>query len=415
MADIYLDTLAYYKTESDTIAATERVRVDSELNSKSDKSDEGSPSGIATLDGSGDINREQMPYADPTESMDVTNVTEAMTPERTHYVIGQTTIPVAQKGVVNGICPLDASGKVDASYLNPAGHIRTEVVTTLAERDALIDINESDSCYVTDDPSDTGGDVNGQYLAEIDNPSVNDWTLLPNNSLVSSVNTQVGVVNITSISESASNKVDISALDLRLTQNESDVGVNAADILTAEGRLDSIETLNGNQGTAISTNGDSIGIISNLTPVANTNLVAAVNDVDARLVTQETTFGLSQFYDATVTAFTVPDTFSALPDIEVVVSSAPAGTYMIGYSFEVDFAAVKDKPLHFYTTLNNMDSDTFSESVSTADTLGNKSRYYTKPFVHVGGDIVWGISFLDYNGGNNFTIDTGSVMVFRVA
>ncbi len=87
MADIFLDTLSYYKTESDEIATTETTRVNTELDKKSNISNEGSPGGIATLDGSGNITTIEIPFASQTEADDSTEATKIINPEQLHYVL----------------------------------------------------------------------------------------------------------------------------------------------------------------------------------------------------------------------------------------------------------------------------------------------------------------------------------------
>ena len=82
MADIYLSTLVYYKTESDAIEAAETLRVDTALDLKSSKSDEGSPSGVATLDASGTHAVAEVPFSDLAESKDETNITTVINPLR---------------------------------------------------------------------------------------------------------------------------------------------------------------------------------------------------------------------------------------------------------------------------------------------------------------------------------------------
>ena len=223
MADIYLDTLGYYKPEIDELLATEATRVDNALALKSDTIDNGTSGGPATLDVNGDIQVTQIPFAEVLEAMDVDEDSKVINPKRLHYVIDQTTVAIETVGAFEGVCPLNATGKVAATYLEPTGTVSTYVVVTLDERNAIVGVLEGDRCYVTDDPSDTGGDVNGQYLAEVDDPTLNDWTLLPELNAVSTVNGQTGVVEITSITESAANATNATALAIRVTDNETDV------------------------------------------------------------------------------------------------------------------------------------------------------------------------------------------------
>ena len=61
MADIYLNTLTYLKTEIDEKMNDNLVTMTNALSTKADVSDLGSPSGISTLDATGHVNEEQLP------------------------------------------------------------------------------------------------------------------------------------------------------------------------------------------------------------------------------------------------------------------------------------------------------------------------------------------------------------------
>ena len=79
--------IIYSKTEIDAMEALETTRVDTELNSKSDKQDQGSPSGIATLDPAGKVNLVELPIATPLEALDPLDNVTLMTPMRVDYVL----------------------------------------------------------------------------------------------------------------------------------------------------------------------------------------------------------------------------------------------------------------------------------------------------------------------------------------
>ena len=61
MADIYLDTLTYLKSEIDQKMTDNLGAMTTALASKADIADLGSPSGIATLDATGKVGRTQLP------------------------------------------------------------------------------------------------------------------------------------------------------------------------------------------------------------------------------------------------------------------------------------------------------------------------------------------------------------------
>ena len=58
-------------------------------------------------------------------------------------------IPLAQKGVADGVATLDATGKVPPEQIPPTAITSVKVVATIAERDALV-AEEGDFCVVTD-------------------------------------------------------------------------------------------------------------------------------------------------------------------------------------------------------------------------------------------------------------------------
>ena len=61
MADIYLNSLTYLKTEVDTKMNENLSLMTAALTAKADVADMGSPSGIATLDATGAVNQVQLP------------------------------------------------------------------------------------------------------------------------------------------------------------------------------------------------------------------------------------------------------------------------------------------------------------------------------------------------------------------
>ena len=112
--------ILYNKTEIDGINSTESTRVDTELALKSLKSDEGSPSGIATLDSDGKINTVEIPVSTIIESDDDTNNTTLITPERLHYQIDTKTISLDKIGAASGVAPLGVDSLVPTEYLPPS-------------------------------------------------------------------------------------------------------------------------------------------------------------------------------------------------------------------------------------------------------------------------------------------------------
>ena len=87
MSDIYLSTLTYTKPEIDQKLDDEATRVDNLLDDKSDKSTEGSPGGLATLNSTGQVETIQLPYATSLEAEDDTNITTVINPKELHRII----------------------------------------------------------------------------------------------------------------------------------------------------------------------------------------------------------------------------------------------------------------------------------------------------------------------------------------
>ena len=87
MADIFLDTLTYYKDEIDQQNTIESIRVDTELNKKIDVLDKGVPGGVATLNAAGDVETTQIPFATQTEADDETNDFRVISPLTLKHVL----------------------------------------------------------------------------------------------------------------------------------------------------------------------------------------------------------------------------------------------------------------------------------------------------------------------------------------
>lgn len=269
LSNVYIEDLSYSKTEINAFLLAEQIRVDNELLNKVETVTVGSPTGTATLDQDGKHSLHEIPISNITETMDENETTKVMSPQRVHYAIGQRTIAKDLIGSALGVCPLDENIKVDPVYLPPAQIVNTFVVGTLVERNALSGVFEGDRCIVTADPGDVDGDINGEYVSEIDYPVPTDWTLLPNLSAVNSVNGQTGAVVISSVDESASNLASINAHDVRIgqletdtplvearvAQNETDIQTNAANIADVDADI-LINEAN------ITTNAADIGILN---------------------------------------------------------------------------------------------------------------------------------------------------------
>lgn len=264
MADIQLSEVTYLKEEIDSKISEESIRVDTALDLKQDSIAVGSPTGVATLNEVGKITTQEIPFSSVEESGDVDNESTVINPKRMHYQIGLTTIPRNEKGEALGIVPLGSDGLINSVYLPASRTVQTFVLDTILEMYNLpniTDVFEGDRVIVTKDTTPTNV---GEWVASTDTPLQGDWTLLPNLSSVSSVNGQTGNVDITSIAESATNAIDISALELRVEENEDDIVAIEGITSVNTNSISSIEA-------AVATN--AVDILTN-----NTNATQGITD-----------------------------------------------------------------------------------------------------------------------------------------
>lgn len=96
---------------------------------------------------------------------------------------------------------------------------------------------------------------------------------------------------------------------------------------------------------------------------------------------------MAELFDILEYAFdkqTVPDLSSTFTTVaSVTVAAAPAGTYEVGYAFEVDFNSDKNKPMYFRMGGTYGSVTEFSEvAEANAD---KKNRHYMFPKVFAGG------------------------------
>ena len=245
MTDIELNTLVYEKPEIDAMMGVEGIRVDTAISLKLDKHEAGAPSGVGTLDPSGKQTRQEIPFSTLIESDDVTNNDTVMSPQRVIYQINKRSVKTADIGVAGGIAPLGSNALVPDIYLPPTRSVKTYVVQLVVDMHNLPlthIVKEGDRCVVT---SDTPVTLNGEYVAKVDTPQSTDWDHLPNLSTITSVNGQTGVVDITTITESAANKVDITAMNAKVISNTDDVNLLNAKTIDLEKKDASLPAIPG--------------------------------------------------------------------------------------------------------------------------------------------------------------------------
>lgn len=330
--------IIYNKDEIDLYNTTEQARVNSELDLKSLKSDEGAPSGIATLDATGKLKAVEMPIATNEESNDDTNSTTIITPATLAYQMVVKAVTQSQIGEADGIAPLNSLGLVPTENLPAIQHVQTFVVDTLADLYSIGTALEGDRGVVTSEPSftTTAGDHNGEYVAKINYPvDSSGWEQLPNIASVSSVNGSTGSVLITSINESAANASRLDTIESelntattgvlsRLTTAESDVSTNASDIaenVTAIG-------LKADQSSLDTTN----GVVSGHTTAISLKADQSALDTTNSNVLVNTNYRIARTYEHANTAnFTVAN--DAYEEVNrLTTTSLPAGTYQLTLS-----------------------------------------------------------------------------------
>ncbi len=298
LTDIYLEDLVYYKTESDAIAAAEKTRVDTALDTKADIDLIGTPSGACPLDNQGDVPIINLPVAIQSEADDDTVDDKLMTPEGVHYVLRNydTTTDLS---AIFGDLKSDGSVTMYVSY-NPqaqtdlatvkfvqdsvSGSAQNFITDTVAEMLALTSVKFADTCFVIADSEPTN---NAEYRALKDNPTlIGDWFKVDNSvawgSLIGTLSDQTDLqaaldlkgdkaivdtntLAIVSIQEKTdhitiSQDANIDSMQSSISTNASDIGTNATDI---------------------GTNATSIGTLASLTTDIKTDVVVAINEVDA--------------------------------------------------------------------------------------------------------------------------------------
>lgn len=352
-------TVIYNKTEIEQKFSDEQSRVDSELAKKVDVIEVGTAGGLAQLNIDGNIPLEQLKISTAAESLDENNSTSIMTPERTNYLIGIKSIAKSSIGVPLGVAPLDLNGSINPSYLPATRTVKTYVVTTLQDMYDLTltnSIAEGDRAVVTNEPTDAGGDKNGEYIAEADTPSSAEWNHIPTTNAVSSVNGQVGIVEITSISESASNASRITTLETKQIDDSFDIASLDTRLTTAEAGL----LLKANESyvdSAISTLGEDVtqntNDITSLTSeldYANTNIglnASAIADILTKITSYASLTGLSSpQYSLTPLPTQITGYLAKVSngyvtaDIGGTISVSTSGIYQVTYTGDVSFLSV---------------------------------------------------------------------------
>jgi hypothetical protein len=146
-----------------------------------------------------------------------------------------------EKNQPDGYVGLNSNGKIDPQYIQNIYSNASYVVTTLTARNNLT-TKTGDLAVVNSGDSDEG-----VYVKLNNNPAPtgnDDWAIIQNPAVVTSVNGQSGVVSITiaSLLQNAQNLTDFQDA----VGSSQAVAGNSGAISTLSGRVDDIETLIGN-------------------------------------------------------------------------------------------------------------------------------------------------------------------------
>jgi hypothetical protein len=257
----------YTKTEINDINTAEKDRVNTELDKKVDKQSVGSPAGLGTLDEHGKQTFAEVSYATSQEASDGILDNKTMSPALVKQEIEALRtesdtkyIEDSEKAVANGvatldhstkvpteqiptlpyvedsevaqplgIATLDANGKLTAEQMPTVSSVGSYYVSTIADMLSLTNISKGDRCIVHNNQADPSKE--GEYIALVNSPThENEWGSVPPSNAVTSVNGQSGTVNITTISESAANKLLIAAVQNKADALENDIAQNTTDI-----------------------------------------------------------------------------------------------------------------------------------------------------------------------------------------
>ena len=233
-SDVYLKTLVYYKDEIDEKLKNEKDHADIELSKKADAVNVGAPGGIASLSASGTHNVAEIPFATNEEAHAGVRDDVIVTPLSLKYSSSLNQVSKKDVGSISGVCPLGPDLKINSMYLPAMPNVNVHVVQDIVERDAIMSATPGDRCIVLNDPADVNGDINGEYVASLNNMSGIDWTLLPSTTAVASVNGQIGAVDIKSIEQSRDNATSIASLSVDIASNKSDIDAAITRIVANE-------------------------------------------------------------------------------------------------------------------------------------------------------------------------------------
>lgn len=364
-------TVIYSKTEIDAMELAETTRVDAQLDLKSLKADEGSPSGIATLDATGKVSLVELPTASDAQAIDDTNVSNILTPSNLDYVLQvKDYISTTDSHTAFGNLESDGSKTMDANYAPQAStdiatvayvqtvassNTTTYVVGTQVEMLALDPIIIGDRCFITAD-----GVNNGEYLATAASTGgsvIGDWELKTDiaswGTILGTLSNQTDLQNAldlkatTSTTDAIELKTDFisvtQAVDLDVMETNSDTSKVITDHITVTSATD-LDTMR----TDVSNSKTTTDFITATEAVNLDTHTSDISSIDGRVTTLEGSHGLvlnafslatSQQPSALDTPLqvefgTAQSNVDVSIDVNGVITFNTAGTYMLNFKFQ---------------------------------------------------------------------------------
>jgi len=149
--------------------------------------------------------------------------------------------------------------------------------------------------------------------------------------------------------------------------------------------------------------------------IKNTSLTLVdqnFTDVDDRITEiVEGNFGDYYFAKASAVSVDGTDAGSATTVVELITGVLPAGTYHLGYSFQVTYSA-KNSEGYFKLDGTFPDADYYAEAATDNSAL-HRNRSYAYPKVFAGGIVTMQLKM--YMPLNTLTADFADVFIMQVA
>jgi len=398
--EIDFDSLTYRKPEIDQKLVDERTYTDSQTALKIDNSEVGGNNGIMKLT-NGKVPSLNLDFATSQDASEATSTTLIMNPLLVRQELNTAAnlyVPLSDSGAVGGYAPLDFQTKIDPIYLPATQNVDTYVVETIAERNALVGIIQGDRAIVT---SEGDTNLNGEYVAEIDDPTSNDWALLPNLSTVGSVQGRTGdvVIIASDIPEIATNTSDISTNAVNIQTNANNIATNTSDI------SDNTDAIALNTAHASNTNNPHSVAIANLSDTDMTTVPPVAGNVQKFDGVKWVPFSPAYEFTKVVNHTVTNDVYETVGTLNTTV--LPAATYEVKLSMTYSLNSTNSSAYFRFSLAPTGDSPIWNEfRREPKDNTDKISKYYAFPFVQtVETGMTLQVEVRKENANNTFEID----------